>query len=456
MSERTENGQLEACGCCEDGVHEPGHENRPGLSSLSYRIGTHGTFMRRMLARLAREEIADGENQGARPLAALTTRSTEDPAIALLDAWATTADVLTFYQERIANEGYLRTATERRSVLELARAIGYELNPGVAASTYLAFTVDDSAGTPDTALIAAGTQVQSIPAKEGELPQTFETEHEFEARVEWNTLTPEQTAHHPIAAGTTSLYLQGVNLQLKPGDAILIVGPEREDDPENETWDVRTLKTVHDFRKEGYTRVTWEKGLGLTEGGSVLVHPAADATAQVYVFRKRFALFGHNAPDWNVMPAEVREKYCGTDTTCPGGDEWPNFGLNLTTTLFHIDGDHPEIVAPTWIALTDDDYTELYRVMEAVPSSRTKFAITNKTTRVDTDTDESRGEFDRRTAVVLAVPEELARAEKPLETAVEGNTIVFDRLVEGLKEGQPLVVCGKLAVADEDETREVA
>ena len=45
--------------------------------------------------------------------------------IALLDAWATVGDVLTFYQERIANEGYLRTATERRSVLELARLVGY-------------------------------------------------------------------------------------------------------------------------------------------------------------------------------------------------------------------------------------------------------------------------------------------------------------------------------------------
>ena len=48
-------------------------------------------------------------------------------------ACACVADVLGFYQERIANEGYLRTATERRSVLELARTIGYELKPGVAA-----------------------------------------------------------------------------------------------------------------------------------------------------------------------------------------------------------------------------------------------------------------------------------------------------------------------------------
>jgi len=52
-----------------------------------------------------------------------------------LDGWATVADVLTFYQERIANESYLRTAIERRSLLELARKIGYELRPGIAAGT---------------------------------------------------------------------------------------------------------------------------------------------------------------------------------------------------------------------------------------------------------------------------------------------------------------------------------
>ena len=72
----------------------------------------------------------------------LTTRAPDDPAIALLDAWAVVGDVLSFYQERIANEGFLRTATERRSVLELARQIGYELNPGVAAATYLVWEVE--------------------------------------------------------------------------------------------------------------------------------------------------------------------------------------------------------------------------------------------------------------------------------------------------------------------------
>ena len=106
------------CGCCE-GVEilTPATiGNRPGLDAISYRVGTHGTFLETMKARLAGSAFSS--------LSGLKTRHTTDPSIALLDAWATVGDVLTFYQERIANEGYLGTATERRSILELARLVG--------------------------------------------------------------------------------------------------------------------------------------------------------------------------------------------------------------------------------------------------------------------------------------------------------------------------------------------
>src|SRR2546426_532350 len=140
--------------------------NRPGLTTLDYRVGVYPTFLQRMREHLHGPDV--------RPLAALTTRDQDDPALALLDAWAMVADVITFYQERIANEGYLRTATERRSVLELARTVGYELSPGVAASTFLAFTVEDAPGAPGQARVDAGISVLSIPGQD-EKPQTFET-----------------------------------------------------------------------------------------------------------------------------------------------------------------------------------------------------------------------------------------------------------------------------------------
>lgn len=203
---------LDTCGCCEASIPEPTVVNRPGLPALAYRIGTHGTFLRRMLARLPSQPIPDGPHAGQRPLAGLTTRAIADPAIALLDASAVIMDVLTFYQERIANEGYLRTATERLSVLELARGIGYELSPGVAASAFLAFTVDTATGAPPTAIMPKGTRVQSIPGP-GELPQTFETNAGITARVEWNALKPRLTRPQELAIRETDnkLYLLGIS-----------------------------------------------------------------------------------------------------------------------------------------------------------------------------------------------------------------------------------------------------
>src|ERR671917_2934877 len=131
---------LDECGCCEGlEVGTPVEVyNRPGLSAIAYRIGTHARFKRAMLARLSDSRLP--------ALRDLNTRDDDDFTVALLDAWATVADVITFYSERIANESYLRTATERVSLLELARLIGYELRPGVAASTYLAFTIEDPPG----------------------------------------------------------------------------------------------------------------------------------------------------------------------------------------------------------------------------------------------------------------------------------------------------------------------
>jgi hypothetical protein len=223
------------CGCCE-GVEilTPAPvANRPGLPALSFRAGTHATFMATMLARLSSTDFP--------ALAALKTRDPADPAIALLDSWATVADVLTFYQERIANEGYLRTATERRSVLELARLIGYNLRPGVASSVYLAYTLGEDLSqnppVPTETLIPQGTRSQSVPGP-GETPQSFETSDDLDARSAWNNLQVRLTRpqfitlptdESPVADSGTdattrdTLYLDGISTNLKSGDALLIV-----------------------------------------------------------------------------------------------------------------------------------------------------------------------------------------------------------------------------------------
>ncbi|MFE3106151.1 putative baseplate assembly protein [Kitasatospora indigofera] len=187
--------------------------NRPALPALRYRAGTYDQFLSSMLARLSGAEHA--------PLAALTTREPDDPSVALLDGWALVADVLTFYQERIANEGYLRTATEQVSLAGLGRLVGHRPRPALAAGTFLAYTLDP--GTRCT--VPAGSQVKSAPPPGG-LPQAFETAEDLAARADWNRLpvrTTTRASVDPDAAGQLpSLELEGIQPNLGAGDRLLL------------------------------------------------------------------------------------------------------------------------------------------------------------------------------------------------------------------------------------------
>ena len=217
------------CDCCQgpSDLTPLNTGNRPGLAKLEYRVGTHGTFFGSMQALLSSESFFKAARQrmthdGPLELTGLKTRDKSDPAIALLDAWAIVGDVLTFYQERIANEGYLRTATERRSVLELARLVGYTLRPGVASSVHLAYAIEKDSAPVE---IPKGARVNTIPGP-GEEMQAFETSEPMKARVEWNELKPRMTRPQTKASFDANrdngLYLKGAATKFKPNDPILV------------------------------------------------------------------------------------------------------------------------------------------------------------------------------------------------------------------------------------------
>ncbi|NJN85154.1 MAG: hypothetical protein HC881_00985 [Leptolyngbyaceae cyanobacterium SL_7_1] len=257
---------------------------------MRYRIGDYTSVRDRLLDRLTCAIVTADFPQGI-SLRKLNTRTNDDPAIALLDACAVVADVLTFYQERIINEGYLMTATERRSVLELARMIGYELHPGVAASTLLAFTVEDAPDAPKTAAIAQGTQILSIPEQD-EVPQTFETSTEFIAQVEWNALKPRPARPLKITPTTQQLFLQGTNTGLQPGDPLLLMDGEDASKP----YYLLTIDRVEPNPAHGYTLIGWQP--------QTLALPPRQPIA--ITFRQRANLFGFNAPRWESVADAIK------------------------------------------------------------------------------------------------------------------------------------------------------
>jgi predicted phage baseplate assembly protein len=417
--------------------------NRPGLSALEYRVGSHATFKATMLTALSREPDLRG----------LTARDDADPAIALIDAWATVLDVLSFYQERIANEGYLATATERRSVYELSGAIGYRPDPGVAASVHLAFELETATGSPVEVTVPAGVAVQSVPGPE-EHPQTFETIEAIIARGAWNALRAATSVPATPGEDDTRVRLEGLATGLRPGDGLLFVRGGRTTDGDGPAPIFRVVKAVVPDMSRGVTAVIWDGALPAPSA-------AAPDDVEVHVLRRRTALFGHNAPDWRGMPDELRKRFeVGFDRSPPGPDrtEWPGMTLSLVGTTpaapnppgtIHLDAAYPGIVTDSWIVLMAPDAVQTYLVGSTTEAARADFTLTARTSALTlagapAPQDEA---FPIRQTVVHAESERLAVADAPLSEDVgPGETILLDGTVSGLERGRTVLVSGRASV----------
>lgn len=468
------------CGCCGGLSRRTPLEiaNLPGQSAIGYRIGRHGDFKASLIDALSARDPA---------LARLTTRDDGDFSIALADAFATVAHVLAFYQERYANEHYLRTATDPSSVLQLARLIGYEPRPGVAASAPIAFTLDAPQGLPPArADLPAGVKVQSVPGP-GEKPQVFETVEAIEARAEWNSLAPQVSEEVLPKPGSASVYLQGANTRLKPGDALLLVAGippeegEAEADLAKTAWYFRRVKSAaaHPAADGGNTLVTWQEPLeALGPGGG---NPLAGG-CRVFALRLRANVFGYNAPSWRALPDAMKASILGLSSpdklTPDQKKEWPGFRIYspvqppaetgiaagsgmkavkasmprekmaahravrgavekrmvLSGDALDLDSAYPEI-RPQGFAVLAAPATgpSAFNVKEAVESARDAFGLAGKTTRLTLKGgDLARFAAKVRETSVFAASEELPLAEFPLRSYPAGDAFAGFRLEAGM------------------------
>lgn len=269
------------CACCSAPSPRAPAEitNRPGLSRIGFRIGTFATFREAMLEAIAAEST----------LAALTTRESDDYAITVLELFAAVGDVLSFYNERIANELFLRTANERDSLLRLVRLIGYQLRPGLAATGLLAFSLDAGAETR----IRRGLKVMSVPGQD-ERPQTFETLEQITAHGDLNALAAfaPPVAFNAFAQGQASAPLTAYPEPLTQGDTIIFYGGS----------------TIEEKKVE--KRELLPSGERLSFSPPVQAAGWTSATASAEKVERRLRFFGHNlsatyhvfTPDPTVAP----------------------------------------------------------------------------------------------------------------------------------------------------------
>ena len=484
---------LSDCGCCEGQQARTPMElyNRPGLSVIAYRTGSYSDFRAGMQARLSASDLA--------ALAGLRSRDDDDFSIALLDAWAVVSDVLSFYQERYLNESYLRTATERLSVLEQARLIGYELSPGVAASTYLAFTLEDPPGAPDKAIkqvsIDTGVKVQSTPGPD-ENPQTYETVEQIEARVEWNQIRPRLHQPQTLIAGMSSIVFEGTDTSVKQGDTLLIktasmttnqasqvttddaaettrvdfdgtaalspssysascspatagsmddlineLAPELSDTIKNiiaKCWKVEDIVALAELQD-------WDFDTVVENINTLIAADTTGTTEGVFAFRQQAAVFGFNAPKQVTYAAS----YPYLPKSADQWNEWKPDGEANNKIL--LDNAYNEIIPGSYVVIDKPgSLPATYEISSLSSYPRTAYGISGKTTAIilTTDwwtpdsTDSSDFDYIRRTNV-LAQSEQLAIAQVSIEDEVQGDSITLDKAYLYLRAGQNAILSGE-------------
>ena len=445
-------------------------DNRAGKDALRYRVGNFSSFRRTMLRKIPRVQVEADGNTIEAPLRSWSARDSDDFGIALIELWAYVADILTFYQERIANEAFMRTAQQRNSLVRLANLLDYKPASGVAASAYLVFQMKD--GT--SARIRKQFPVQHVPVRE-EKPQTFETSDELVASADWNELTPlpDQPQNVTFKIDDTYTRLKGARARIALGDWVLIMGARRataepgSEDADSEGYEVRQVINVERLPDVDETRIVFNEPLGTRIWGHEIV---VETVADLFVFRGRGALFGHNAPDWRTLGPLAAYEYLppaeqDADTNQDPGPylmevtekvrargDFPNQELNLGTRNLNLDRVYESVVKDGWVAMVNSGYREAYKVIEIETISRTDYTRTAQVSRLEVDTDENfdnygladDAPFSRvRGTMVLLDAERLPLAQDLSPTLISGIEIDVVEDVGSLVQGHLLMVVGE-------------
>ena len=390
-------------------------------------------------------------------LAGFTSRDPADPALALLDGWATVTDVLSFYLERLAPEGYLDTAGELRSLVELARLAGYRPRPGLAASAWLAYQVDPDPADADVA-IPAGAAVQSVPVPGDSVPPgppaIFETSNTLTARREWNAMPG--LAWRPMLLDTLDarcrgeFYLSGINLGIGVNDRLLVHfrvldgGRPSAPDPRR-----RVVAGVTEDPVAARTTLALTAG---NCGGFAAAHAGFD---RLDVLRVRAAPFGATAPlrlvatpppviglaaapDPAAPAAAAPEAEAALVAGVPGMDaeEW-DADLDLyeannegrRALVLPLDAEYPRIRAGSHIVVERRGAApQVIRVDLVWTQAIARYGITGRVTVLRLA--EPWFEFgdepsltELREFTIYAQAEELIVADEPITTPVAGDTV---------------------------------
>ena len=196
---------------CDD--HRPvAPTNVPGLNTIAFRAGTYREIRRALLTRRETEMALLDWRPGGQG----------DLGVMMVEWWAYLADILTFYNERIANQAYLRTADRPESVNRLIRVLGYRPRPAIGAHGVLAALVAPG----KSGVLPKGQKFNNKPGP-GQQVQTFELDADTPFGA--GAVTPATPTRSLLWPEPDVLTLPGEVRGVMVGEALVLRAPDIAD-----------------------------------------------------------------------------------------------------------------------------------------------------------------------------------------------------------------------------------
>lgn len=282
---------------CDNFLHPQPLSIGAGLQNLPRQIALFPQFRRAMLYALRTEKVKliDKNNQlvELQPLSSWRATGSDDLGLMLLEMWAYLCDAVSFYDEVLANEAYLRTGKLRPHLRQLVALLVYRPRPAVGSVVDLAAFADGRLPVQ----LPAGTAFRS-GAFDGNPPQVFELDSALQIHPltnRWQILPPHEGT---ITAPNPQHLLISPKGELKEGDKLLLIDQRTL---QNQGVTLQTVEKYTGSDRQQYTRI------GLTEQSRLAASTALKSLRLLRPTQSAsLGAIGANTVTFNMLLPEIK------------------------------------------------------------------------------------------------------------------------------------------------------
>jgi hypothetical protein len=187
-------------------------------------------------------------------------RSEADMGIMLIELFSYIADELSYFQDRVANEAFLRTARARSSINNHLSLIDYHMHNGMSANAFIKVEVNKSA------IIPAGFQVSTYPEKGQKAAGTiiFQTLQDQHVVSDYNDIPVDKIDNDYSNSSSITLNRTAIMRkrlpELKKGHQVLFFQEDRLTRVITRRMVVKLAEDSKIIDDGNNTLITWKKG----------------------------------------------------------------------------------------------------------------------------------------------------------------------------------------------------